>query len=173
MQRPLGAAEEEEPIPTLREPMTRRDARDERRRAIEELIEGIVEEKWNALSGEIDQIKSQFMDLQSKLNRLEQSLNNKETSRTKNYDEIDGKIDSYKQSMSDISSRMGAVENAMKNTMTPMMQTMRSLTDAVKSLKEGSEQEEPRPKSRKPARDGDKYEFSPDDDEDPEDGLSK
>jgi uncharacterized protein YhaN len=131
-------ARQEEPVPRLREQMTRREGSEERRRQIEELVEGIIEEKWLEFRNELANMQAQLAELANKLAALEGSMKNSSQTKRSDMDEIDEKIESYKQSMGEISSRMGAMENAMKSSMTPMMQTMRSLSDAVKSLKDGT-----------------------------------
>ena len=45
-------------------------------------------------------------------------------------------ITAYKDSIADIAARMEAVERAMKDSLTPMMQSLRSLSDTIKALKE-------------------------------------
>ena len=132
---PEGVPEPQEPIPKLREASTRREASDDRRRAIEEMIEGIIEEKWSQFASETDDIKNQFENITARLSALEDTLTKVDDDKKDQFVEIEDKIDTYKQAMGEISSKVGAVESAMKNTMTPMMQTMRSLTHAVKELR--------------------------------------
>ncbi len=129
-----GAAGDE-PIPRVREPMTMGEARDDKRRAIEELAEGIIDEKWSEFKSEIDGIQVQLSDIKSRISTLEQSTHAVDAEKKSDLDAIEDKIDTYKQSMSDVSSRMEALEGAMKSSLAPMMQTLRSLSDAVKSIK--------------------------------------
>jgi hypothetical protein len=126
--------EYDEPIPRLREPSRKDDAREDRRRMVEEMVEGIIEEKWGQLMRELDDMRSQFTSIQEKVMVLEDSLRKADNEKKTEFGVIEEKIDSYKQSISEVSNRMGAVENAMKHTMTPMMHSMRSLTNAVKHL---------------------------------------
>lgn len=151
----------------LRESVSRDERREDKRRAIEEMVEGIVEEKWSRLSTELDSIRNEFAQIQSKIEVLENSFKKTEKVKDTGFVDIEDKIDTYKQSMGEISSRMGAVEDAMKSTMSPMMQTMRSLTEAVKGLKE----REPGPSSS-PKSEEEKP-LSREEDEEPEDSLEK
>ncbi len=128
-------------IPRLREPMTRREAREDKKRAIEELAEGIVEEKWSQFKSEIEGIQAQLRDVKDRISTLEQSIHTMDAEKRPGIDTIEDKIDTYKQSMNDVSSRMEAMESTMKNSLTPMMQTLRSLSDAVKSIKGEKEKE--------------------------------
>ncbi len=41
--------------------------------------------------------------------------------------------------MTEVIGRMESIERAMKDSLTPMMQTLRSLSDAIKMLKERKE----------------------------------
>jgi prefoldin subunit 5 len=74
--------------------------------------------------------------MQNRVSLLEQSVNKFDNEKRSDLDSIEDKIDTYKQSIGDVASRMEAVETAMKNSLQPMMQTLRSLSDAVKSLKD-------------------------------------
>ena len=54
--------------------MTRREANEERRRAIEELVEGVVEEKWSRFSTEVNGLQSQFNEFSMRLGEIEKKL---------------------------------------------------------------------------------------------------
>ena len=133
---PSLPGEEEEPvIPRLREPMTRREMKDEKRRALEELAESIVEEKWMEVREEIMNLKAQLQDLSMKTTSLEQSMRQVEGSKRTDMQKIEDKIDTYRQSMNEVSARMEAIEQAMKDSLTPMMHSLRSLTETIRTMK--------------------------------------
>lgn len=169
---PPGA--DQEPIPAFREHTSRRERTEDRRQAIEEMVEGIVDERWTQLSAELNTIRGEFANIQGKIEVLEKALQRTDKEKETGLVDMKDKFDTYRSSVGEISSRMGAVEDAMKNTMTPMMQTMRSLTDAVKDLKEmrtGSPDlpdEEPRKKPSEPSDDDSGF-----DDDGPESDLEK
>ncbi|MCK4714558.1 MAG: hypothetical protein KAT35_03210 [Candidatus Aenigmarchaeota archaeon] len=125
-----------EPVQGLAQPVTRREGIEEKRRQIEELIEGIVEERWTDFRVEMGSIMSQFKDISDRISRLEQSAKGRDSGKSSDLDVLEKKMESYNSSVEDISSRMGAMENAIKSSMTPMMQTLRSLSDTIKSLKD-------------------------------------
>jgi septal ring factor EnvC (AmiA/AmiB activator) len=87
----------------------------------------------------MDNVLAQLKDVKNRLSVMEQSVNRVDSEKKSNLNSIDDKIDTFRQGMTDVSSRMEAMEGAMKNSLTPMMQTMRSLSDAVKSLKENKQ----------------------------------
>jgi len=110
--------------------------RGEKRHAIEELTEGVVEEKWQDFRHRIDDMSAMFEQLNERITALEQKLGQAQGEKKSDLTEIEGKIDTYKHSIDDIQSRMESVEHAMKDSLTPMMQTLRSLSDTIKTLKE-------------------------------------
>jgi hypothetical protein len=128
-----------EEIPRLRERMTRREARDEKRRALEELAESIIEEKWIGFRDELMNLKSQMQETNFKVSSLEQSMKQIQGDKKTDMEQIEEKIDTYKQSMHEVSARMGSIESAMKDSLTPMMQSLRSLTETIRSLKSKKE----------------------------------
>ncbi len=126
----------EEEIPRLPESgRSRREKRYEKRREIEELAETIVEEKWETFRKEMDDVITRFRELEGKITSLEQNVNRLQGEKKTELEEIKNKIDTYKDSISEASSRIEAVERALKDSLTPMMQSIRSLSDAIKTFK--------------------------------------
>ncbi|MCJ7816548.1 MAG: hypothetical protein MUP55_01700 [Candidatus Aenigmarchaeota archaeon] len=129
--------EEQRPIPRfMPRERARGEGRQEKRRMIEELTEGVVEEKWQDFRRRIDDMSSMFQQLNQRISILEQKLSQTQGEKKSDLMEIEGKIDTYKQSIDQIQSRMESVERAMKDSLTPMMQTLRSLSETIKALKE-------------------------------------
>ncbi len=128
-----------EPVRGLPRSVTRREGMEDRRRQIEELIEGIVDERWNDFRVELGDIMTQFNTINARISRLEQSAKSKGTPKDSSLDALEKRMESYNSSVEEISSRMSAMENAIKSSMTPMMQTLRSLSDTVRSLKGNEE----------------------------------
>jgi len=121
--------------------MMRRDrplseARLEKRHMLEELTEGVVEEKWTDFRKKVDDLNAMFQDLNQRISGLEQRLGMSQNEKRSDLMEIEEKIDTYKKSIDGVESRMESVERAMKDSLTPMMQTLRSLSETIKTLKE-------------------------------------
>jgi prefoldin subunit 5 len=114
----------------------REEVRQGKRRMIEELTEGVVEEKWTDFRKRVDDMNDKFQQLNDRISALEQKVGLEQGTKKGDVEEIEGKIDTYKQTMDEIESRMESVERAMKDSLTPMMQTLRSLSDTIKSLKD-------------------------------------
>ncbi len=123
------------PIPRIA-PKARDDIRTEKRRALEELTESVVEEKWDDFTKRIEGMNGRFQQLNDRIAALEQRIGQMQGDKKSDLMEIEGKIDGYKQSIDEIGSRMESVERAMKDSLNPMMQTLRSLSETIKSLKE-------------------------------------
>ncbi|RLJ09495.1 MAG: hypothetical protein DRP15_03570 [Candidatus Aenigmatarchaeota archaeon] len=133
---PLGFEDEElKPLPKLVKKSDKESIKEERRRMIEELVETIVEDKWKEFTTRFSDFEDRLGDVENKISSLEKRLKDIEEGRSAEFQDIENKIDSYKQNIAEMSAKMSSLEKAMKDTLTPMLQTMRSLSDAVKSLK--------------------------------------
>ena len=127
------------PLQGIPERHTRQESQDHRRQIMEETVEGIIEEKWDRMMGDIDDMRKGFSEMQNKIAVLEQSIKSVHDEKKSEFGSIEDKIDTYKQSINEIAARMGAVEGAMQNSLTPMMQTLRELNDSVNEIKESKE----------------------------------
>ena len=128
--------EEEAPLPPIRRKLDRRERGWEKRREFEEVAEGIVEEKIEEFRKEIEDVTDRFRELSSRLSRVEAEINRVQGEKKSDADDIRVRIDRYRESMGEISARMESIERAVKDSLTPMMQSMRSLSDTIKALKE-------------------------------------
>lgn len=125
----------EEPIPKLREPMTGLEKKEDRRRALEELAESIIEEKWAGLKEELINLKSAMGETNLKVASLEQIVTSIKGEKKTDMEHIEEKIDTYRTSINQVSAKMEAIERAMKDSLNPMMQSMRSLTETIRTMK--------------------------------------
>ncbi len=124
-----------EPIAPAIKPASK-EQRMQSRREFEEIAEGVVEERMNAIEKRVDDIGDRLKEITVRMNNLQQALDRVQGERRGDIAEITDKIESYKTGMSEVSNRMEAIERTMKDSMTPMMQSLRSLSDAIKSFKE-------------------------------------
>lgn len=133
----LPEDEEFRPLPRIaRRDRPRPEIRRERRQALEELTEGVVEEKWSEFRKRMDETNSRFHLLNDRISGLEQKIIQAQGGKRDDLAEIESKLDSYKQSMDEIEAKMESIEKAMKDSLTPMLQTLRSLSETIKTLKE-------------------------------------
>jgi len=131
--------EEPLPIPRLEHRKSRREAATESRRNLEELTESVVEEKWTDFKAEINDIRKEFRQISTRVGVMEKMLNQMNTEKKTDIEEIQDSIDGYKQSITEIGDRMESMERALKDSLTPMMESLRSLSDTIKAMKSGKE----------------------------------
>ena len=123
-------------VSRLKEHHTKEEVRDDRKRALEELAEAIVDEKMAKIQEDLIGMKKNYTDLNAKLGLLEQNINQAKGDKSSEIETLDGKMDTFKTSIGDLSGKMEAIEKAMKDTLTPMMQSMRSLSDTIRDMKD-------------------------------------
>jgi hypothetical protein len=107
----------------------------EGKRQLEEMAEAIVEEKAELFRVEVDQVSDEIRKLEAKIEVIEERFDKLDSKKKTELDEIKTSISGYKESIMDVSARMESVEMAVKDSMAPMMQTLRSLSDAVREIK--------------------------------------
>ncbi len=107
----------------------------ESRHELEEISEAIIEDKLDMFRKEVDSISDEIKRTEAKMETIEQRFDKLESGKRNEIQEVRTMINQYKESMSDVSARMASIERAMKDSLTPMMQTMRSLSEAIKELK--------------------------------------
>lgn len=126
---------EDRPGPPVRKPLPRHKSNIDGRRQLEEMAEAIVEEKAELFRSEVDQVSEELRKLQTKIRVIEERFDQIDSKKKSELDEIKASISGYKESITDMSARMESVERAMKDSMSPMLQTLRSLSEAVSELK--------------------------------------
>ncbi|MBU0952966.1 MAG: hypothetical protein KKA90_00915 [Nanoarchaeota archaeon] len=101
-----------------------------------EMAEGVVEEKWDDFEDEVKNLRDDFTRLQEKVANLERAIENVKSGRGGESADITTRLDAYRESITEVNTRLEGMERAVKDSLTPMMQTMRSLSEAIKSMKD-------------------------------------
>lgn len=127
--------EDLEPVSPSARPTPRED-RMKSRHEYEEIAESVVEEKWGTFERQMEDVIDRVKELTIRVNNMQQAMDRLQGERKGDLNEITEKIESYKQSIIEVSSRMEGMERTMKDSMTPMMQSLRSLSEAVRTFKE-------------------------------------
>jgi chromosome segregation ATPase len=111
-------------------------------------MDDMVSENMKGFRNSVDSMDSSISGIAQKLAAIEEKFAKmQQATGPADLERLDDKIRMYTQSVEGIHSRMGTVEKALKDGMTPMMETMKMLTETVKSMKD-----EARPQAvRKPA----------------------
>ncbi len=123
--------------PSLRPALPARPPAPERvdKKEIEALIEEVVAEKWESVEERLTEIEDRFSGFESRLVNLEEKMNQVRMEETNKDKEISTKIDTYKESIGELSSKMEGMETVMKSSLSALLETTRSLSDVVESLK--------------------------------------
>lgn len=113
----------------------KRDATERRREEIEELTEELVDEKWAVVETRIRSVESRFDDFNRRVAELEAKIGGMKTDVDKKVRESEDKVENYKSDVSEIGAKIGSMENVMKETLGPMMESIRTLSEGMKSMK--------------------------------------
>ncbi|MEM5871742.1 MAG: hypothetical protein QW051_02630 [Candidatus Aenigmatarchaeota archaeon] len=106
------------------------------RREIEELTEVIVEEKIRELKERFKSIDAQFQQFTRKIESINDELNRMRSEKSGEIKAIENKIDGYSRNMEEMAGRIESLEKALRDSIAPMLESLRSLSELVKSLKE-------------------------------------
>ena len=102
---------------------------------VEEIAEAIVEERLGTFKEQLKYLDSEMENLKGKIQMIEAKLENASVQPARS-ESIETKIDDYQKSIDGLQTRMASMEGALKTSLTPMIESMRSLSETVKSLKE-------------------------------------
>lgn len=105
------------------------------KRDVEALVEEVVAEKWESVESRLSEIEEKFSSVETRLANLEDKANQIRMEETNKDKEISTKIDTYRESISGLSSKMEGMESVMKTSLSALLETTRSLSDVVESLK--------------------------------------
>ena len=136
---PMNEDEIEEELPPLKPLPTRETGLEKKfrgKRELEEAVESVVDEKWIEFERKSGDIINKIQSLENKINSMEKFISELQSEKKTELEEIKGMIDNYKNSMTEVTGKMDSVERALKDALTPMMQSLRSLSDTIKVLKE-------------------------------------
>lgn len=104
---------------------------------IEELIEGVVEEKWQKLSEEIEDLKKELMEVEDQIdNKKEPEINNVIEPKLKKFEK---NVNDFDSRLEDLEARMGSMEKAFKKVLPSLTEHIDKLNKIVsKEDKEGN-----------------------------------
>ncbi len=106
-----------------------------REREMEDLAEVIVDEKMDAVREKIIDINDKIKEMAGRIAQLEARMEKMGGREETDVDEIKRKIDSYGESIDNMGTKVEGIESALRDNLQSMLQTMRSLSDAVKETR--------------------------------------
>lgn len=132
-----GPVEEEieEEMPLLPPPKPPEHRERISKEEVEEIVEAILEEKWEEFEEKFGKMEAKVDEIGSKVAEMESVVNELKQIKKTDIQEIKENVNTYKDLFTEMTSRMEATEKVVKDSLAPMMETMRSLSEAVKALK--------------------------------------
>lgn len=109
------------------------------RKEIEELAEVIVDEKLRDIRGEMKSADARFTQFNSRLETLSAEIDKIRSEKSGEVKGIEQKIDNYSTHIDEMNGRIESMEKALKDSLSPMLESMRSLSELVKNMKEKKE----------------------------------
>jgi len=106
------------------------------RREIEELTEVIIDEKLRDVRERFKAVDSQFQQLSRKMDIVSDEMNRIRSEKSGEVKGIESKIDNYSRNMDEMNGRIESMEKALKDSLSPMLESLRSLAELVKSMRE-------------------------------------
>ncbi len=104
---------------------------------LEEIIEGVVSEKWNDFEDRLSnferrdiQLQSQIEDLRKRVVEMEKAIKEKEQT-------LGNKFDHFGDSLGEIEGRIGSIEKVFKEMLPALTDNMKSISDVIEKMKEG------------------------------------
>ncbi len=123
----------------------------------EELIEAIIDEKWNELVKDINKVIEWKQKADAKLQVMEQRINDLKDQFDKLHQAIIGKIGEYDKNMLNVSTEMQAMEKVFSKVLPSFMDNVNELTRITDNMKSTGQSQAPMKKkiSKKPSQDDD------------------
>lgn len=111
------------------------------RQQMEEITEAIVDDKWRNFEKEVNNMNSRMNQIMLRIDSIENMVNQLKGTEKNEIEDIKTNIGKYRENLVEMSSKMESIERAMKDSMTPMLQTLRSMSDAIRTMKKGDAKE--------------------------------
>src|SRR3989338_3448527 len=118
----------------------------------EELIEAIIDEKWNELVKDINKVIEWKQKADTKLQLMEQKLNDMKEQFDKLHSAIIGKIGDYDKNMLNVSTELQAMEKVFSKVLPTFMDNVNELSRITDKVK-GKSSSIPKQKPRQPLED--------------------
>lgn len=105
------------------------------RSEVEEIVEVVVEDRLRSFELSSADLNRKLDILGSRVSALETTLGQIKGVKASEVDDLRTNIQAYKESINELSSRIEGMEHAVKESLTPMMQSLRSLSETIKAMK--------------------------------------
>jgi hypothetical protein len=103
---------------------------------VEELIEGIVTEKWKEFEERLMEFEKRDIQLQSEIDDIRKKFKEIDISLADREKGLTGKMDEFGGSMENIEGRIGSIEKVFKEVLPDLTENIKAMTDFVEKIKE-------------------------------------
>ena len=104
---------------------------------VEELVESVIEEKWDDLAKDINKIVEWKAEVESKLAKLEQRLDSIQDSFDKLHQAVIGKVGDYDKNILEVGAEVKAMEKVFSKVLPLFTENVSELSRVVQALKKG------------------------------------
>ena len=120
----------------------------------EELVEAIIEEKWNALVKDINKVIEWKQKADSRLAGMEQQLNDMQQQFDKLHQAIIGKVGDYDKHILDVSTQLQAMEKVFGKVLPTFIDNVNELNSITQRIKTDKAEKQDRQLDKKVAKKG-------------------
>ncbi|MFH1229580.1 MAG: hypothetical protein V1678_04110 [Candidatus Aenigmatarchaeota archaeon] len=103
---------------------------------VEELIEGIVTERWRDFEERLIDFEKRDMQLQAQVDDLRKRFKEIDVSLSEKEKGLGGKMDEFGGSMENIEGRIGSIERVFREVLPELTGNIKTMTDFVEKIKE-------------------------------------
>jgi hypothetical protein len=103
---------------------------------VEELIEGIVTERWRDFEERLIDFEKRDMQLQAQMDDLRKRFKEIDNSISEREKGLSGKMEDFGGSMDDIQGRIGSIERAFREVLPELTVNIKTMTNFVEKIKE-------------------------------------
>lgn len=103
---------------------------------VEELIEGIVTERWRDFEERMTDFEKRDMQLQAEIDDVRKRFKEIDASLMDREKGLSGKMEEFGGSMENIEGRIGSIERVFKEVLPQLTENIKSMTDFVEKVKE-------------------------------------
>jgi hypothetical protein len=103
---------------------------------VEELIEGIVTEKWKEFEERLMDFEKRDLQLQAEIEDMRKKFKEIDVSLGEREKGLTGKMDDFGGSMENIEGRIGSIEKIFKEVLPELTENIKAMSDFVEKLKE-------------------------------------
>ena len=103
---------------------------------VEELVEAVIDEKWNDFVKKFDRIVEWKENTGNKISQMEEKLNNLEKSFNTLHENILGKVGEYDENLSNVSNEIKAMEKVFQKVIPKLTENVNELSHITKEFKQ-------------------------------------